>query len=95
MIWSKWSGKTEILSRFKRLAERCGHRTIRAVVKDASRVEAIRSFAKTNVSDAKMYRYENGLLAFTIAEPGIDEITKEWPGYLPLTWIYTDTLTQQ
>ena len=84
----------DLIPRFKRVAESCGHRTIRAVVNDSNVKKRIRRFAEVNVSDPKRYRFENAVLAFTIAESELDEIAKEWLGYLPLSWMYTDTLTQ-
>jgi hypothetical protein len=84
----------DIIPRFKRVAESCGYRTIRAVVNESSRKKTIRHFAELNISDPKKYRFEKGVLAFTISESELDAIAKEWLGYLPLSWVYTDTLSQ-
>jgi hypothetical protein len=84
----------DLIPHFKRVAERSGHRTIRAVVTDLESEASIRHFAKLNTTDRKRYRYEKGVLAFTISESELDEIAKEWLGYLPLSWVYTDTLSQ-
>lgn len=85
----------KVIPRFKRLVESRGHRTIRGVVTEPNSKNRIKRFAETVISDPKRYRFEKDVLALTIAESELDEITKEWLGYLPLSWIYTDTLTQQ
>jgi hypothetical protein len=85
----------DLIPRFKRVAESSGHRTIRAVITNPEREVSIRRFAKLNTADRKRFRYENSTLAFTISESELDDIAKEWLGYLPLTWMYTDTLSQQ
>ncbi|HEV7474471.1 MAG TPA: DUF4265 domain-containing protein [Pyrinomonadaceae bacterium] len=84
----------DVIPRFKRIVGRGGHRVIRAVVSDSSREQSIRRFAKLNAVDPKSYRYNEGVLAFTIVKSELDELAKEWLGYLSLTWVYTDTLTQ-
>jgi hypothetical protein len=62
---------------------------------DPAREDSIRHFAKLHVADRNRYRYEKPVLAFTIVEPELDELMKEWLGYLPVTWVYTDTLSQK
>lgn len=84
----------EVVPRFKQVTERRG-RTIRALMTDPAREDSIRHFAKLHVADRKRYRYEKPVLAFTIVEPELDELMKEWLGYLPVTWVYTDTLSQK
>jgi hypothetical protein len=93
LIEVEWQGG-DLIPRFKRVIEKRGHRTIRAIVTDPEREASIRHFAKLNTADRKQYRYEKGVLAFTIAESELDEIATEWLGYLPLSWVYTDTLSQ-
>jgi hypothetical protein len=82
----------DVIPRFKQMVERRA-RTIRAVMNDPAREDSIRHFAKVHVADRKRYRYERPVLAFTIMEPELDELMKEWLGYLPVSWVYTDTLT--
>jgi hypothetical protein len=84
----------EAVPRFKQVAERRA-RTIRALMTDPAREDSVRHFAKLHVADRKRYRYEKPVLAFTIVEPELDELMKEWLGYLPVTWVYTDTLSQK
>ena len=84
----------DLIPWFKRVAEKRGHRTIRAVVTDPESEPRVRHFAKVNLADRKKYRYENSVFAFTIDEPELDAIAKEWLSYLPLSWVYTDTLSQ-
>ena len=84
----------DALARFKQVTERRG-RTIRALMTDSSREDSVRHFAKVHVGDRKEYRYEKPVLAFTIVEPELDELMKEWLSYLPVSWVYTDTLSQK
>jgi len=84
----------DVVPRFLRVVERRG-RTIRAMMTDPSREDSLRHFAKLHVEDRKRYRYEKPVLAFTILEPELDELMKEWLGYLPVSWVYTDTLNQK
>jgi hypothetical protein len=88
-----WSDE-EIVPLFKRVAERSGLRTIRAVVNDPKGTWLIERFADINFSDPKRYRIDKRVLALTIEEPKLDDIAKEWLSYLPVSWSYTDTLTQ-
>ena len=83
LIEVEWQ-EGNVIPRFHRVAERSGHRTIRAVVTDPEREVSIRHFAKLNTTDRKRYRYEKSTLAFTISESELDDIAKEWLGYLPL-----------
>jgi hypothetical protein len=84
----------EVVPRFKQVTERRA-RTIRALMTDPAREDSIRHFAKLHVADRNRYRYEKPVLAFTIVEPELGELMKEWLGYLPVTWVYTDTLSQK
>ena len=79
---------------FRQVVERRG-RTIRAVLNDSGREDAIRHFAKMHVGDRKKYRYERPVLAMTITEHELDDLSKEWLSYLPVSWVYTDTLMQR
>ena len=63
---------------FKRVAEESGLRTVRAFLTDLEREAAVRHFAKVNTASRGRYRYENAVLAFTIEEPALDAIAKEW-----------------
>lgn len=84
----------DIIPCFKRVVENYGYRTIRAVVNELDRVSDILQFAKMNTEKPMKYRYEEGVLALTTGKDGLNESAKEWLGYLPVTWKYTDTLTQ-
>jgi hypothetical protein len=84
----------EVVPRFKQVTERHG-RTVRVLMTDPTREDSIRHFAKLHVADRNRYRYEKPVLAFTIVEPELDELMKEWLRYLPVTWVYTDTLSQK
>jgi hypothetical protein len=84
----------DAVPRFKQVVERRG-RTIRAVMNDPAREDSMRHFAKVHVAERKRYRYEKPVLAFTIVEPELDALMKEWLSYLPASWVYTDTLTQK
>jgi hypothetical protein len=94
LVEAEWQDG-DLIPRFTRVVETSALRTVRAIVTHAEREESIRHFAKLNTADRKRYRFEKGVLAFSISEPEFDEIAKEWLSYLPLTWIYTDTLTQE
>lgn len=85
--------KAEVIPRFKRVVKNGGHRTIRALVNEEGRGRAIKRFAELN-APAQLYRYEKKVLACSIPEPGLDHMAKEWLGHLPVSWMYTDTLSQ-
>jgi hypothetical protein len=91
LVELEWQN-AEVIPRFKRVDKRSGHRTIRALVNEDGRGRAIKRFAELN---AASYRYEKKILAFAISEPGLDQMAKEWLSYLPVSWIYTDTLSQE
>jgi hypothetical protein len=84
----------DLVPHFKRVVEKSGYRTIRAVVTDSEGEASVRHFAKLNTADRKRYRYEKEVLAFTTSESELDKIAKEWLSYLPVSWVYTDTLSQ-
>lgn len=94
LVEVEWRGK-DLIPYFKRVAENYGYRTIRAVVNDLDRSEDIEDFAKKNTDDSIKYRCEQGVLVMTVRKPGVDDFVREWLGYLPLTWVYTDTLTMK
>jgi hypothetical protein len=93
LVEAEWR-ESDVMPWFKRVAEKSGLRTVRAFLTDLEREAAVRHFAKVNTASRGRYRYENAVLAFTIEEPALDAIAKEWLSYLPLTWMYTDTLSQ-
>jgi hypothetical protein len=83
----------DIVPFFRRVVENYGYRTIRVVVNELDRVSDILEFAKMNTEEPLKYRYEEGVLALTTGKDGLKDSQKEWLGYLPVTWKYTDTLT--
>lgn len=93
LVEAEWR-EGNLIPWFKHVAEKSRLRTVRAIVSDPESEAAVRHFAKVNIADRGRYRYENGVLAFGIEEPELDAIAKEWLSYLPLTWVYTDTLAQ-
>jgi hypothetical protein len=84
----------DVMPHFKQVIERGGYRTVRAVIHDPAKEESIKHFARLNSALPTLFNYEEGVLTFTIRRAELDRIAKEWLSYLPLTWMYTDTLSQ-
>lgn len=80
---------------FKRVTEPFGNRTVRAIVNGPTRKDRD-AFVNSVVSSSfPEYRYENEVLAFTVSRSELDGETREQLDSLPLSWLYTDTLSHE
>lgn len=79
---------------FKQVAKNEGYRTVRVTLTDANSERYLDRFVAENEPNLGRYRYEDGVLAFTLASSTLDVEYRRalWlPGIL---WIHTDTLSQ-